>query len=126
MPRYMFSIAAYSIGVFIVFLSTVALRLPIRENSGFEFDKLAHGFAYFCFATSVFVALNLDWKLETAKKWTIISSFSLGLLLEIVQGSLLSYRSFEVYDLLANTLGIVFFIFLSKRVKKLLSNAVFL
>ena len=126
MPRYMFSIAAYSIGVFIVFLSTVALRLPIRENSGFEFDKLAHGFAYFCFATSVFVALNLDWKLETAKKWTIISSFSLGLLLEIVQGSLLSNRSFEVYDLLANTLGIVFFIFLSKRVKKLLSNAVFL
>lgn len=126
MPRYVFSIAAYSIGVFIVFLSTVALRLPIKEISGFGVDKLAHGFAYFCFATSVFVALNLDWKLETAKKWTIISSFSLGLLLEIVQGSLLSYRSFEVYDLLANTLGIVFFIFLSKRVKKLLSNAVFL
>ena len=126
MPRYMFSIAAYSIGVFIVFLSTVALHLPIKENSGFEVDKLAHGFAYFCFATSVFVALNLDWKLETAKKWTIISSFSLGLLLEIVQGSLLSYRSFEVYDLLANTLGIVFFIFSSKRVKKLLSKAVFL
>jgi hypothetical protein len=41
----------------------------------------------------------------------------LGLLLEIVQGSLLSYRSFEVYDFLANTLGIVFFLFLSKRVK---------
>ena len=126
MPRYVFSIAAYSIGVFIVFLSTVALRLPIKEIPGFGVDKLAHGFAYFCFATSVFVALNLDWKLETAKKWTIISSFSLGLLLEIVQGSLLSHRSFEVYDLLANTLGIVFFIFLSKRVKKLLSNAVFL
>ena len=126
MPRYMFSIAAYSIGVFIVFLSTVALHLPIKENPCFEVDKLAHGFAYFCFATSVFVALNLEWKLETAKKWTIISSFSLGLLLEIVQGSLLSYRSFEVYDLLANTLGIVFFIFSSKRVKKLLSNAVFL
>ena len=126
MPRYMFSIAAYSIGVFIVFLSTVDLHLPIKENPSFEVDKLAHGFAYFCFATSVFVALNLEWKLETAKKWTIISSFSLGLLLEIVQGSLLSYRSFEVYDLLANTLGIVFFIFSSKRVKKLLSNVVFL
>ena len=89
-------------------------------------DKAAHAFAYFCFAMSVFVALNLDWKLKTARKWTIISGFSLGLLLEIVQGSLLSYRSFEVYDLLANTLGIVFFLFLSKRVKKLLSNAVFL
>ena len=63
---------------------------------------------------------------KQARKWTIISGFSLGLLLEIFQGSLLSYRSFEVYDLLANTLGIVFFLFLSKRVKKLLSNAVFL
>ena len=122
----MFSIAAYSIGVFIVFLSTVSLRLPLKEIPGFGVDKLAHGFAYFCFAISVFVALNLDWKLEVAKKWTIISSFSLGLFLEIIQGSLLSYRSFEIYDLLANTLGIIFFIFSSKRVKKLLSNAVFL
>ena len=107
-------------------LGIITLIGATTENPSFEVDKLAHGFAYFCFATSVFVALNLDWKLETAKKWTIISSFSLGLLLEIVQGSLLSYRSFEVYDLLANTLGIVFFIFSSKRVKKLLSNAVFL
>ena len=122
----MFSIAAYSIGVFIFFLSTVSLRLPLKEIPGFGVDKLAHGFAYFCFAISVFVALNLDWKLEVAKKWTIISSFSLGLFLEIIQGSLLSYRSFEIYDLLANTLGIIFFIFSSKRVKKLLSNAVFL
>jgi VanZ family protein len=125
-PRYLFSITAYSIGVFIIFLSTVPLQLPLKEIPSFEIDKAAHAFAYFCFAMSVFVALNLDWKLKTARKWTIISGFSLGLLLEIVQGSLLSYRSFEVYDLLANTLGIVFFLFLSKRVKKLLSKAVFL
>ena len=122
----MFSITAYSIGVVIIFLSTVPLQLPLKEISGFGIDKAAHAFAYFCFTMSVFVALNLDWKLKTATEWTIISGFSLGLLLEIVQGSLLSYRSFEVYDLLANTLGIVFFLFLSKRVKKLLSNAVFL
>jgi len=122
----MFSIAAFSIAVFIIFLSTVHLDLHIKQIPGFGVDKLAHGFAYFCFAISVFVALNLDWKLEVAKKWTIISSFSLGLFLEIIQGSLLSYRSFEIYDLLANTLGIIFFIFSSKRVKKLLSNAVFL
>jgi len=124
-PRYLFSIAAYSIGVFIIFLST-APSVALKGIPDFEIDKAAHAFAYFCFAMSVFVALNLDWKLKTARKWTIISGFSLGLLLEIVQGSLLSYRSFEVYDLLANTLGIVFFLFLSKRVKKLLSNAVFL
>jgi VanZ family protein len=124
-PRYLFSIAAYSIGVFIIFLSTVP-SVALKGIPDFEIDKAAHAFAYFCFAMSVFVALNLDWKLKTARKWTIISGFSLGLLLEIVQGSLLYYRSFEVYDLLANTLGIVFFLFLSKRVKKLLSNAVFL
>jgi len=124
-PRYLFFIAAYSIGVFIIFLST-APSVALKGIPDFEIDKAAHAFAYFCFAMSVFVALNLDWKLKTARKWTIISGFSLGLLLEIVQGSLLSYRSFEVYDLLANTLGIVFFLFLSKRVKKLLSKAVFL
>ena len=41
----MFSIAAYSIGVFIVFLSTVALHLPIKENSGFEVDYSGKHFA---------------------------------------------------------------------------------
>ena len=59
------------------------------------------------------------------KKWTIITAFMLGLVLEIIQGNLLHFRSFELYDILANTLGIVLFVFLSKRVKKLLSNAVF-
>ena len=72
-----------------------------------------------CSATSLFLALDLDWKFKTSKKSTIISAFTLGLVLEIIQGSFLSYRSFELYDILANTLGIVLFIFLSKRVKKL-------
>jgi len=71
------------------------------------------------------LALDLDWKFKTAKKWTIITAFMLGLVLEIIQGNLLHFRSFELYDILANTLGIVLFVFLSKRVKKLLSNAVF-
>ena len=126
MLRYKYSIVALGIGVAIIILSTIPLALPQVKIPGFGIDKLLHGFAYFCFALSLFVALNLEWKLEKSTKWTAISVFSLGFLLEIIQGTLLYYRSFEAYDLLANALGIIFFIFLSKRLKKLLKNPVFL
>ena len=126
MLRYRFTFIAFALGIGIVILSTIPLAFPQKEAQVIEIDKLAHVFAYFCFATSLFLALDLDWKFKTSKNWTIISAFALGLVLEIIQGSFLPYRSFELYDILANTLGIVLFIFLSKRVKKLLSNAVFL
>ena len=126
MPKYTTSLLALIIGVSVVILSTIPLALPVGEVSGLGVDKLSHAFAYFCFAISLFLALHLDWKIKASKKWASIGAFSLGFLLEIIQGVLLDYRSFESYDLLANTMGIVLFIFLSKRVKKLLSNAVFL
>jgi glycopeptide antibiotics resistance protein len=50
----------------------------------------------------------------------------LSFILEIIQGIFLIHRSFEVYDIFANVTGIILFIFLAKRVKKLLSNGVFL
>jgi len=68
----------------------------------------------------------VDWKLKNPLKWTITISFLLSFILEIIQGIFLIHRSFEVYDIFANVTGIILFIFLAKRVKKLLSNGVFL
>ena len=126
MPKYFFSIVAFSIGIFIVFLSTVRLSFPQSTSLLIGTDKLGHFFAYFCFSISVFGSLVAEWKLKKPLKWSVITSLLLNINLEIIQGIFLIHRSFEVYDILANVLGIILFVFLAKRVKKLLSNAVFL
>ena len=91
MLRYRFTFIAFAIGIGIVIFSTIPLAFPQIETQVIEIDKLAHGFAYFCFATVLFLALDLDWKFKTSKNWTIISAFALGLVLEIIQGSFLPY-----------------------------------
>ncbi len=126
MPKFTLSFFSGICGITIVILSTIPIKIPLEEPLILEVDKLGHSFAYFCFSISLFLAFIVDWKLKSPKKWTILVSFGLGLLLEFTQGALLSYRSFELYDILANTIGIVLFIFSSKTIKKLLSNAVFL
>jgi len=85
----------------IVFLSTIPLQLPPVEME-LSADKLAHAFAYFVLSTNLGMAV-----------------FLLGLVLEIIQGYVLVYRTFEVYDLLANTVGIFAFILLAKTLKKI-------
>ncbi len=91
MLRYRFTFIAFAVGIGIVILSTIPLAFPQKETQVIEINKLAHGFAYFCFATVLFLALDLDWKFKTSKNSTIISAFALGLVLEIIQGSFLPY-----------------------------------
>jgi len=125
-PKYFFSIVAFSIGIFIVFFSTVRLSFPQSTGLLIGMDKLGHIFAYFCFSISVFGSLVAEWKLKKPLKWSVITSLLLSFILEIIQGIFLIHRSFAFYDIFANVTGIILFIFLPKRVKKLLSNGLFL
>ncbi len=122
MPKNIFSIAAINLGVSIIFFSTIPLAFPEAENFGFyiDIDKLMHVFAYFIFSISVFGSLYIDWKNKKAMQWTISLSLLLGFSLELIQGAFLSFRSFEVYDLLANVTGVILFTLLLKSVKKIL------
>jgi len=49
----------------------------------------------------------------------IIVSFSFGMVLELIQGYLLPHRTFEVFDLLANSIGICAFVFSGKTIEKI-------
>ena len=82
-------------------------------------DKLAHAFAYFVLSTNLGMALDLDWEIKNKNQIVFLTVFLLGLVLEIIQGYVLVYRTFEVYDLLANTVGIFAFILLAKTLKKI-------
>ena len=122
MPKFSWTILATSVAVLIVFLSTIPLQLPPLEME-LSADKLAHAFAYFVLSTNLGMALDLDWNIKNKNQIVFLAVFLFGLILEIIQGYVLVYRTFEAYDLLANTIGILAYILLAKTLKKIVDKS---
>ncbi|MEN8767873.1 MAG: VanZ family protein [Candidatus Arcticimaribacter sp.] len=119
MPKFTWSIFTISVAAIIVFLSTVPLKLPPIDHIGLSIDKVLHSIAYFVLATCLGLALDFDWKIKNNHGIIFIAVFLFGFTLEIIQGYALVYRSFERYDLLANTFGILACILSVKTIKKI-------
>ncbi|MDC1060727.1 VanZ family protein [Flavobacteriaceae bacterium] len=119
MPKYSLSILALSLGLTIIFLSVMPSSLPPVNVTVFGEDKIAHFLAYYIFSTCLGLAFNLDWKVKRTRLVVIIVSFSFGMVLELIQEYLLPHRTFEVFDLLANSIGICAFVFSGKTIEKI-------
>jgi len=74
---------------------------------------------YFIFSLVLDLALSIDWQINKSEKKTVIVAFFYGLMIEVIQGIGLIFRSFELNDLLANSIGILFFLVLGKTIKKI-------
>ena len=79
--------------------------------------------AYFWLSTATFLAFVLDWKKTHAHATVFILCFTYGMTIELAQEQWTNYRSGDVYDLLANTVGIVLALFLGKTVKKIVNKS---
>ena len=102
-----------------MFLSTLPLQLTPLNNVGLSVDKLAHCLAYFVLYTMLGLAIELDRAIKYSNRNVFLVVFLFGFTLEIIQGYALVYRTFEIYDLLANSVGILAFILLAKTIKKI-------
>lgn len=68
-------------------------------------DKVSHTIAYCFLALSWFLFL-LKAKLTSKKKLITILCISYGIVIEVLQGTVTTYRTFDLLDVLANTVGI--------------------
>ncbi len=89
-------------------------------------DKVGHLLAYLVFTivwfSFFFYSKKQQKKFSVSWIWAAGLSFVFGVLMEILQAVLTSYRSPEWNDILANTSGIVFAVFILKLFKnKLIS-----
>ena len=82
MPKYSLTIAAFSIGVAIVFLSLISLSLAPLNTSILNTDKTPHFLAYSIFSTWLGLAFNLDWRLKRTRLRVVLGVFSFGMVLE--------------------------------------------
>ena len=109
-------------------LATVSLiQLKGLPNVGVSFgDKIFHFLAYSVLAFLWFNTLFFYFKVGITKAivYSALPSVVFGIILEALQGSVTVYRSSDVCDAIANTLGVLFtmlIVLASKRilVKKL-------
>lgn len=122
-PKYSWTIFACSAAFIILFFSTIPLQLPPIDTGQLSVDKLLHSTAYFILSSCVGLSLWLDWHKTSIRKVVFSAVFLFGMILEIIQEYALSYRTFEVYDLLANSLGIITFLVTGKTIKKIVAKS---
>ena len=90
-------------------------------------DKMLHAGAYLFLAILwklFFLAQNSDFKRYTSNlMWVALACFLFGMLIEVLQGTLTSYRTPDWWDVLANSTGVVlavvFFMVMAPTLKKL-------
>ena len=81
-------------------------------------DKLLHALSYLWLAMLLFICL----KTNKINLLVIISLILMGVALEIIQ-SYIPGRLFSIYDMIANTLGVLAGAFLGRKIKNLLASA---
>lgn len=110
---------AIIITLIIAFLSLVSLKeIPIVKikNS----DKFGHFTAYFVLCLSWLYALKYHPALRLKKYTVILLLVGYGIIIEVLQGVLTSYRQADFFDILANSSGVLLAAFLFKRVSRFL------
>ena len=92
-------------------------NLPtIKVSSG---DKIFHFLAYLVLTflwVNTFI-YKFKWKKETAIIYGATICIVFGIIIEVLQGSVTSYRSSGIYDVLANMSGVFFIVILFSLTK---------
>ena len=90
-----------------IFFLSITPNLELPKVSFFEADKLAH-FAAYALLTALLAG---GWKYFSRHhaplylwRWALLA-LGFGAMMEVIQGTLVPYRVFDVYDILANSLG---------------------
>ena len=111
----------------ITYFSFIVMDFKVSLGGFDPTDKMLHAGAYLFLAVLwklYFVFQASDFKRYTSNlMWVAIASFLFGMLIEVLQGTLTSYRTPDWWDILANSTGVVlavfFFIIMAPQVKKL-------
>ncbi|GGZ74136.1 VanZ family protein [Algibacter mikhailovii] len=99
-----------AIGYTIVLATLSLVRLNNLPDGGISFaDKIFHCLAYALLTLFWFAVCA--WTLNVRKKSAFVSviifAILFGIIIEVLQHTMTDYRELDVYDILANTLGVM-------------------
>ena len=90
----------------ILFGSLVKPEFIVVESISVS-DKTHHFIAYFLLTLSWLYAFFKKEKFQENVKYLILGCFIFGIIIEILQGVITSYRTASYLDIIANTLGVL-------------------
>lgn len=101
-------------GIFWLVIITAVCLIPGRnvpQSPYFSFDKLFHAAIFGCLVFQLIIGFKKQYTFKRlryhAVPISIVFSVFYGLFIELLQGIILPDRSFEMMDVLANTLGVM-------------------
>ena len=97
---------AVFITISILFGSLVKSEFIVVESISVS-DKTYHLIAYFLLMLSWLYAFFKKEKFQEHVKYIILGCFIFGIIIEILQGVITSYRTASYLDILANTIGVL-------------------
>lgn len=104
----------------ITFLSLISLTNMPVIGVDFE-DKIYHAFAYLVFVVLCFNYLTRI-NVKNAIPKAIIFSISYGIIIEVLQKALNTNRTFDLWDILANVVGVLLGCIIIMSINKLKLN----
>ena len=108
---------ATGLTAFIAYLSLDSfseINMPIDN-----FDKVFHSLAYFFLALSWFFAVEKSHSIFKYKIVVVFFVLIFGIIIEVLQSSLTTYRTADYYDIMANSFGILIAMVLFNRLLRL-------
>ena len=122
MLKFKFTYFSFLFSFIIIFFSIIPLQINAVESFNFfSPDKLLHFIIYFAYTTSIYLSLLREVNIKNPKLVSMFVSFLVGFSLELIQGFFLIHRSFEIFDLFSNCIGILIFNLVSKTIKKVVT-----
>ncbi len=102
----------------LISISSLGIKLIRVENS----DKYAHIISYFILSMSWFYASQHDFKSTRQKLILIALLVAFGIIIEALQEGITTYRHADIYDVLANSVGILLAAILFKPLNSWLNS----
>ena len=103
---------AVAITLILVILSLI--KIPAHNFGVTHLDKWQHCFAYFVLSISWLIVFYKKKK----KRLVVVCCILLGVIIEISQNTLTSYRTGDFYDVIANSLGVLLGLFVFNKFSK--------
>lgn len=96
---------AYTLALTAVCLIKINKVVPVQITFG---DKIFHCLAYIVFTLLWYFTFIYKFNLEHKKAlwYATIGSIIFGIVIEVLQSTLTVYRAAEIYDIIANTVGV--------------------
>ena len=107
--------------IFIAIAITIAIvclslfKLPSNAKSINNIDKVYHSIAYFSLAITWLISFQ---KKKNTKMLIVFACIFFGIIIEVIQSKFTNYRTGDSFDIIANSVGVLFALLFFKLVLK--------